>query len=55
MKKDYFIFDFFRSGPFLLLLIIAILVLLGIILTNRHKENIKMKEDVMYVSPAPKN
>ncbi|HKK43133.1 MAG TPA: hypothetical protein VJ963_12035 [Bacteroidales bacterium] len=55
MKKDYFIFELFRSGPFLLLLILGILIALGIILVNRHKETVKMKEDVMYVSPPPKN
>ncbi len=53
MKKDYFIFELFRSGPFLLLLILAVLILAGILLSNRHKHMVKMKEDVIYVAPAP--
>jgi hypothetical protein len=55
MKKDYFIFEFIRSGPFLLLLILALFVLLGILISNHHKKSVQMKEDVIYVAPSPKN
>ncbi len=54
MKKDYFILDLIKSGPFIMLLILATLILIGIILSNRHKNMEQMKEDVMYVAPKPK-
>ena len=55
MKKDSFFLEFFKSGPFLLLLILAIVILLGILITNHHRESVKMKENVLYVAPKPKN
>ncbi len=53
MKKDYFIIEFLKSGPFLLLLILAILILLGILISNHHEKAVQMKEDVLYISPKP--
>lgn len=53
MKKDYFILEFIKSGPFLLLLILAIVILLGIVISNHHRNTIKMKENVLYVAPKP--
>jgi hypothetical protein len=38
-----------------MLIILALLILLGIVIANRHKEVIQMKEDVIYVAPKPKN
>ena len=55
MKKNYFVLELLKSGPFLLLLVIAIVILLGIIISNHHKETVKMKENIMYVTPKPKN
>lgn len=55
MKKDYFILEFIKSGPFRLLLILAIAILLGIIISNHHKESVKLRENVLYVAPKPKN
>ncbi len=55
MKKDYFIFEFMKSGPFLLLLILAVFIILGIVISNHHKNAVKMKEDIIYVAPHPKN
>lgn len=55
MKKDYFIIELFKSGPFLLLLILAFLILLGIYLTNHQKNPVQMKEDVLYVAPKPRS
>jgi hypothetical protein len=55
MKKDYFVFEFIKSGPFMLLLIVALLIILGIVISNHHKDSVKMKEDVIYVPPKPKN
>lgn len=55
MKKDSFLLEFIRSGPFRLLLILAIVILIGIIISNRHKEAVKMKENTLYVAPKPAN
>ena len=55
MKKDYFIIEFIKSGPFILLLILAILILLGIMISNHREKTVKMKEDVLYIAPSPKN
>jgi uncharacterized membrane protein YwzB len=54
MKKDYFFLEFIKSGPFLLLLILAVLILLGIAISNHHKDMVQMKEDVLYVAPKKK-
>ena len=54
MKKDSFFLEFIKSGPFLLLLILAIAILLGIVISNHHKETVKMRENVLYVTPKPK-
>jgi hypothetical protein len=55
MKKDYFILELIKSGPFLLLVILALLILLGILISDRHKHTEQMKEDILYVAPKPKN
>jgi len=55
MKKDYFILELIKSGPFLLLLILALLIVMGILISNHKSNTVKMKEDVLYVAPAPKN
>jgi hypothetical protein len=55
MKKDYFIIEFIKSGPFILLLILAILILTGILISNHHEKVTEMKEDVLYIAPKPKN
>jgi len=55
MKKDYFIIEFIKSGPFILLMIIAILILLGILISNHHEKVIQMKEDVLYITPKTNN
>jgi hypothetical protein len=54
MKKNYFILEFVKSGPFLMLVIIALLILLGILISNNHKKTVQMKEDILYVAPKPK-
>jgi hypothetical protein len=55
MKKDSFLLEFLKSGPFLLLLILAILIILGIVISNHHKEVVRMKEKVLYITPKPEN
>jgi hypothetical protein len=54
MKKDYFILELIKSGPFLLLLILALLITLGIVISNHKSNTVKMKEDVLYIAPEPK-
>jgi len=54
MKKDYFILELFKSGPFLLLLVLALLIFLGIVIANHQKDTVQLKEDVLYVAPKPK-
>ena len=54
MKKDSFFFEFIKSGPFILLLILAILILTGILISNHREKAVKMKEDVLYIAPKPK-
>jgi hypothetical protein len=53
MKKDYFIIELIKSPPFLMLLILALLILLGVFIANRSQNTVKMKEDVLYVAPQP--
>jgi hypothetical protein len=54
MKKDYFFLEFIKSGPFLLLLILAILITIGVLIGNHRRDVIKMKENVLYVAPEKK-
>ena len=51
MNKDSFLFEFLKSGPFRLLLILAILIVVGILISNHHKAMVQMKENVLYVAP----
>jgi hypothetical protein len=54
MKKDYFILELIKSGPFILLMVLVLLILFGVYISNRHKDTVIMKEDVMYITPKPK-
>jgi len=51
MKRDSAFLEFIRSTPFLLLVILVLLITLGILLSNRRKSVVIMKEDVLYVIP----
>jgi hypothetical protein len=53
MKKDSFLLEFLKSGPFLLLIIIALAVTLGVVIANHHRAVVKMRENVIYVAPKP--
>jgi hypothetical protein len=55
MKKDSFLLEFIKSGPFLSLLVVAIVILMGILITNHHRATVKMRENVLYVQPKPNN
>jgi hypothetical protein len=54
MKKDSFFFEFIKSGPFILLLILAILILAGIMIANHKEKAVQMKEDILYIAPKQK-
>lgn len=53
MKKDSFLLELIKSGPFLLLIIIALAVFLGVVISNHHRAVVKMRENVIYVTPKP--
>jgi hypothetical protein len=53
MKKEYFLWELIKSGPFILLVILVLIIVLAVTLAN-HNRPVQMKEDVMYVAPKPK-
>jgi hypothetical protein len=53
MKKNSFFLELIKSGPFLLLLVLAVVIFLAVILTSHHREAVKMRENVLYVTPKP--
>jgi len=55
MKKDLFIIELIKSPPFKILIVLALLILLGVFISNRKERTVKMKEDVLYVQPKPQN
>jgi len=54
MKKEYFFLELLKSGPFLLLLILGILITIGVLIGNHRRDVVKMRENVIYVAPAKK-
>jgi sensor domain CHASE-containing protein len=54
MKKNIFLFDLITSAPFKILIIIILLILLGIMISNRNQRKVRMKEDVIYIHPKQK-
>lgn len=55
MKKDFFIFELIKSPPFLILLFLALLIVLGVVISNEKEKAVKLKEDVLYIHPRPQN
>jgi len=53
MKKNFFIIELIKSGPFRILIILALLIILGVIISNRKDKAVKMKEDILYIPPKP--
>jgi hypothetical protein len=51
MKKDRFLIELIKSPPFKILIILAIIIILGIIIANRREKIVKMKEEILYISP----
>jgi hypothetical protein len=56
MKKNSFIVELIKSPPFLMLMILAILITVGVLIANHaeKKKVVKMKEEVIYVHPEIK-
>ena len=55
MKRNSFFIEFIKSGPFILLMVLAVLILLGILIVNHKEKTVQMKEDVLYIAPKQKN
>jgi len=55
MKKEYFILELIKSGPFILLVILVLIIVLAVTIANHNSHTVQMKEDVIYVAPKPKN
>lgn len=53
MKKDLFIVELIKSPPFRILIILALLIVLGVVLSNRKHKSVQLKEDVLYIQPKP--
>lgn len=51
MKRNSFIIELIKSPPFLMFIILALLIIIGVILANRKDKAVKMKEDVLYINP----
>jgi len=54
MKKDLFIFELIKSGPFRVLLILILFIAIGVTISKCREKKVLMKEDVIYVHPKPK-
>lgn len=55
MKREYFIIELLKSGPFILLIVMVFLILFGVYMSNHRRGPVKMREEVMYISPNPGN
>jgi hypothetical protein len=55
MKRNSFLIELIKSGPFRILIIIALLIIIGIMISNRRERAVQMKEDVLYIPPKPGN
>jgi hypothetical protein len=54
MKKDIFIIELIKSGPFRLLLILIMLIVIGVHVSKCKARKVQMKEDVLYIHPKSK-
>lgn len=53
MQKNSFLIELIKSGPFRILVIIALAIVIGVIISNRKEKAIRMKEDTLYIPPKP--
>jgi len=54
MRRNSFIIELIKSPPFKILIILALMIIIGVIIANRHERAVQMKEDVLYIAPKPK-
>jgi hypothetical protein len=54
MKKDLFIIELIKSGPFRVLIILALFIGIGVTISKCKEKKVLMKEDTLYVHPKPK-
>jgi hypothetical protein len=54
MKKDLFIFELIKSGPFRILMVLVLLIVSGVVISKCKEKKVQMKEDVLYVQPKSK-
>lgn len=52
MKRNSFIIELIKSPPFLMFIILAIIIIIGVIIANHKEKVVKMKEDVLYIKPT---
>jgi hypothetical protein len=53
MKRNLFIVELVKSPPFLIFIILALLITIGVVLAGRREKAVKMKEDILYIAPKP--
>jgi len=53
MKKDSFLIELIKSGPFRILIIIVLMIILGVIISHRKEKAVRLKEDILYIPPNP--
>lgn len=51
MKRNSFILELLNSAPVKILIVLALLIIIGVLIANRHEKVVKMKEDVLYIHP----
>lgn len=51
MKKNYFLIELIKSGPFRMLIIIILIITLIVVISNRREKIVRMKEDTLYLHP----
>jgi hypothetical protein len=54
MKNDLFIIELIKSGPFRLLIILILFIVMGVTISKCRERKVQMKEDVIYIHPRPK-
>jgi hypothetical protein len=54
MKKDLFVVEFIKSGPFRLLLLLIMIIVIGVHVSKCKARKVQMKEDVLYIQPKSK-
>jgi uncharacterized membrane protein len=54
MKKDIFIIELIKSGPFKALIILVLIIAMGVAISKCKEKKVQMKEDVLYIHPKPK-